>query len=279
MNVALTDTFEVIFALLGALHPTWILVVLSLLTALLMLVIFRFSSNQKGLRAAKGRVMGQLLAIRLFPDDPWVTLRALGGALRDNVIYLRYNLTPLLVMIVPMILILIQLDLRYGRVPLRPGEAATVGVVMAPEALSSLPRVNVRPPEGLEIETPPLTISTLNEIDWRIRARKEGVYTLDFETGGKTFSKEVVVAEGDSHGEDDPLLCISSQRTGEGFIDAALYPAEARLPADLGVAHVFVDYGPRSFRILGFRMHWIVAYFVLSLGFAFLLRKPMGVEV
>jgi len=278
MNAALTKSFDTIFAWMESFHPTWILVVLSVVTAILMLVIFRFSSNQKGLRAAKGRVMGQLLAIRLFPDDPWVTIRALGGALRDNVVYLRYNLVPLLVMIIPMILILIQLDLRYGRVPLRPGEAATVGVVFQPEGSASLPQVSVRAPDGLEVETPALAIPTLHEVDWRIRARKEGIYTLNFETGGKEFSKEVVVAEGEAVGEDDPLHRVSSQRK-RGFLDATLHPAEARLPADLGVARVFVDYPPRSFRILGVRMHWIVAYFVLSLAFAFLLRKRMGVEV
>jgi len=276
-----TEIFEAILTPLAAWHPTWTLVVLSAVTAILMLIIFRFSSNQQGLRKAKARGMGQLLAIRLFPDDPWVTLRALRGALGDNLVYLRYNLMPLVVMIVPMILILVQLDLRFSHVPLRPGEAATVGVVLEPETAASagLSQVKVRAPDGLEVETPALAIPTLQEVNWRIRARKEGVYTLTFETRGKEFSKEVVVAEGDAHGEDDPLLCISSQRTGTGFIDAALHPAEERLPADLGIARVFVDYPPRSFRILGLRMHWIVAYFVLSIAFAFLLRKPLGVEV
>jgi len=279
MNGALTAIFSTLLDPLAVLDPALVLSLVALATALLMLLVFRLTSNQEGIRRAKARVIGQLLAIRLFPDDPWVTLRSLGGALRDNLVYLRHSLVPFLVLLAPLVLLLVQLDLRFSRLPLRPGESTTVGVVLAEPASAAPPDLRLEAPAGLAVETPALWIPSLREVNWRVRAEKPGAYELRFANGARSFSKDLVVAaEGSTHCR-APLVKLSTERTGGGFLAEVFHPAEPRLAADLEVASAYVDYPPREFKLLGFRMHWLVAYFVLSLAIAFLLKRPLGVEV
>ncbi len=271
MNAALNAVFEALFSPFRAAGPGVAMGAASLVTGALLLITFRLTSNQEGLRRAKARVIGQLLAIRLFSDDPWTTARCLGGALKCNLAYLRHSLLPLVVMAAPMALVLIQLDLRFGRQPLRPGDATVVGVTLEPEAFEHSRSVTIQAPAGLAVETPPLRIPALNEIDWRIRAVQQGEHDLRLEVGGRLLVKRVVVGEG--------LRCVSPVRTGGGFLESLLHPAEPPLPGDLGVAAVTVTYPERPFQILGWRMHWLLAYFVISMALAFALKRPFGVEV
>ena len=118
MNDLLSSLCDLVMHPLAATGPAVSLAILSLVTGVIMLFIFRMVSNQRGIRRAKGRVVSQLLVIRLFRDDPWMTLRGLGGALRENLGYLKHALLPIAVMIVPVGLILIHLDPWYARTPL-----------------------------------------------------------------------------------------------------------------------------------------------------------------
>jgi hypothetical protein len=52
-----------------------------------------------------------------------------------------------------------------------------------------------------------------------------------------------------------------------------LYPAERPLP-DGAVESIAVTYPPRAVGVLGFRMHWMVVFFALSVMFAMALRGP-----
>jgi len=262
-----------IFGGLGSVHPTLALVLVSLATAVFMLFVFRLVSDQDGIRRAKAGVLGQLLAIRLFPDDPWVTVRALGGALRANLWYLRRSLLPLFVMIVPLVLVIVELDLWFGRIPLLPGSSTRVAIVFANGDPGNTPEVALEAPAGLIVETPPLRIPSLHEVDWRVRAVSEGEYELQFRAGKNVASKRLISGSGVQ------LRRVSPVRVRGGMIQAAINPGESPLDPSAGVESVSIDYPPRFFRILGLELHWIVAYFILSLGFAFVLKKPFGVEV
>lgn len=257
---------------LAPMGSTLLMILVSLATALLMLLVFRLTTDQEGLRRAKARVVGQVLAIRVFPDDPWVTLRALGGALWANLAYLRHSLLPLLVMLVPLVLLLLEMDLWFSRRPLEPGESTTLAVMLA-EGHTADSAIQLHPPEGLRVETPALYIPTLGELNWRIRPVEEGTHTLVFDRDGTVFKKRVVCSEKDN------LRRICATRTGGGLPAALLNPGEPALDAATGVASVTLDYPSRSFEVIGIEMHWILAYILFSLILAFILKRPLGVEV
>jgi len=272
MNRILTAIFDAVFSLLHSVTPWIALAGFALITGVVMLMIFRLVSNQAGIRAAKARVISELLVIRLFKDDPWMTVRGLGGVLRANLGYLRYSTLPIAVMIIPVALILIHLEPWFGRVPLTPGAAVRVAVVFDGLRRRPLPAVNLRPSSdgAYRGETPPLRIPSFREIDWRVRIVNEGVTELRFALGDRTFTKEVVAGSG--------LLRVTPTRSGGGLVAKLLHPGEASLDPALGIRAVEVDYPPRAFAMLGVSMPWWLAFFILALVFAFLLKKPLGVE-
>ena len=247
------------------------LALIALVTSVGMLIIFRFTSNQRGIARAKAQVVSQVMAIRLFKDDPWITVKCLGRALHANLGYLRHSLVPIAVMILPVALLLIHLDSWFTGRPFRVDEKTCVSVRFRPSSAGTLPSISLLPARdaGFLSETPPLRIPSLREINWRIRLLTEGFHSLDFEMNSRSFSKQLVVGDG--------VQRITSSRPGSGFPGALLYPGETPLPEDLGIEAITVDYPPRPCSLLGVSMAWWMAFFLMTLVFAFLLKKPMGV--
>ena len=267
-----TTLFDLVLAPFRHVDPAISLAILSLVTGVVMLLVFKVVSNQRAIRLSKARVVSHLLAIRLFKDDPWMTVRGLGGALLANLGYLRHALFPIVVMIVPVVFLLIHLEPFYAYRPLAPGETTRVSVFLAGQAGTPLPPVSMQETTDgtYRSETPPLRIPSLREVDWRVRVDRPGVHALGFDVNGHAFTKDVVVGGG--------LERITAVRPGAGFLNAMLHPGEARLDTGLGVVDVRVDYPERRIDLFGVSMAWWLAFFVLTLVFAFLLKKPLRVE-
>ena len=121
-NSIVAKIFEVLFLPFRSLSPWWGMLVVSLLTGLGMLLIFKYTSNQAGIRRTKDRIKAHLLEMRLYQDSLRNSFKAQGGILKANLKYMSHSLKPLLVMFVPVILILIQLNFWFAYRPLKPGE-------------------------------------------------------------------------------------------------------------------------------------------------------------
>src|SRR5712692_10137961 len=113
------------------LHPLIPLAVFSFFTGVMMLVAYRFTSNQAAIRRAKDKMQAHVLAVRLFQDQLGVVLRSYGRILGATLGYLRLSLVPLLVMFMPLALLLVQLDARFAYRPLRAGEQVLLRVQVA----------------------------------------------------------------------------------------------------------------------------------------------------
>ena len=165
--------FDVVCAPFKHLHPLWGLLALSVVTGVIMLLIFRLTSNQKGIQKVKNRIKAHFFEIRLFNDDLGLMLEAQKNILKANFTYMKYSLKPMLFLIVPVVLIMIQLSVRFDRHALNVGESAIVKLAFKDSA-SFEENVMLKVPEGVEIETPPLRMLEEKEIDWRIKAERRG---------------------------------------------------------------------------------------------------------
>src|SRR6266567_8972942 len=120
---------------LGVNIPAAIVVGISLVIGLVMVVAFRYTSDQKAIHAAKDRLKAHLLALRLFQDQIHVVLRSYGRIVLATGHYLRLAFKPLLFVIVPMTFLLVQLDRYLESVPLEAGHSFLVKARMDnPEA-------------------------------------------------------------------------------------------------------------------------------------------------
>ncbi|MGD0782977.1 MAG: hypothetical protein ABSA30_08990 [Candidatus Aminicenantales bacterium] len=265
--------FGVFFLPFRALGPWAAMAAVSLLTGLLMLFIFKKTSNQAGILRTKNLIKAHLLEIRLFKSDFGQTMRSQGRILLANGRYLGYAVKPMLVMLVPILLLLLQLDAWYGARSLRPGETAIVKVRLDGAAGPLRTPLSIEAPAGLTVETPALRIEEEKEIDWRIRADTAGIHELTFALDGGTFTKTVAVGQLPLKAKIVPL------RVRNGGWDALNHPCEALLPSGLPVVSVEVEYPPARLNLFGWRMHWLVAYFLLSMVFGFGLKGVFKVEI
>jgi hypothetical protein len=271
-NALFGRVFVFLFLPFRTLNPWWGLGLVSLLTGLLMLLIYKLTSNQPGIRKVKDKIKAHLFELRLFQDNLGVTLRAQGQILRANLRYLALNLKPLLVMIVPLILILAQLNLWFGCDPLRAGEPAILKLKLGAGASLLETDFALEAPPQILVETSPLRLEEAGEVDWRFRAAAEGVFTLTLRAGDGDYQKSVVVG-GRS------LARVSAVRVKSGLIGETLYPGEKPLPDRAQVRSIEVVYPAKRLNLFGLRVHWLVAYLGLSIIFGFALKKPFKVEI
>jgi len=128
MNAALTAFFDFLLTPFNSLDPFWTLMILSLLAGVLMLLIFRSTSNQAKIKEVKDKMKAHLLEISLFKDSPAIILSAQKNLLLYNAQYMKYALKPMLYMILPISMMLIHLDGWFGYRPLKVGESAIFSV-------------------------------------------------------------------------------------------------------------------------------------------------------
>lgn len=261
--------FEFSFRLMSSLPPIIVLSVFSLITAVLSLLIVRWTSNQQAIRRVKDRIGARVLEVRLFSDQPSVVLRAYFNLLGDTVLYLRYALVPLLILFAPFLLLYGQLEARFAKTPVEPGEDFLVTANF--QAADSLLHTKLSlPPEILETD-PPVRVPRLGEIDWKLQGRRAGAYDIHVDLQGQQFSKRVVIGTG--------LAEIVAERVHGGFWRQIVSPGELPLGAGSAVSQIRIEYPPRFFAVGGWQIGWIVPYVFFTLAAALLLKGALGVEI
>jgi hypothetical protein len=185
---------------------------------------------------------------------------------------MRLSLVPMLWVIVPIVLLMIQLQFHYGYLPLQPGEEAIVRAELAGgEASIQDAELTLSASAGLEIATPLLLLPAEREADWRIDALADGSHELLVEADGLQLAKRVAVGK---HGG-----AISPRRPSAGLLDQLLYPAEPPVPGNGPVTAIEIAYPTATVSLLGWDMHWMIVFFILTIVFAFALQKPLRVTI
>src|SRR5256712_10291863 len=186
--------YTVLLGVAGVDLPAALVILLSVLIGLLMVVVFRYTSDQKAIRLAKDQLKAHWLAVRLFQDQLPVVLSSYGRILRCTGRYLRLAFKPLLFLILPLTFLIVKLDRYLGWAPLPPGQAFLVKVrTISPEALNE---GWLLLPSEMKTTAPAVHVPARNEVVWRLVAEKNGEYNGITGVGGQTLSKAVVVSSG-----------------------------------------------------------------------------------
>jgi uncharacterized membrane protein (DUF106 family) len=274
LNSLLRPAFAAMLMPFAVLPPIVGLTVLSLLTAILMLVIFRLTSNQDRLAEVKDAIHACLFEIRLFNDDLRAIFRAQNEILRHNLSYLRLSLVPMVWILPPVVLIIAHLNPYYAYEGFDIGSSFVLTARLDPAAEASTPvspAIELQAPDGIRIETPPVWVAAEDEMSWRLVADRAGAFDLTIVVDSTRVAKSVWVAKGQA--PRSPL------KVRNGFMDQLLYPVEELLPEESPVHAITVNYPEGEIEVFGFEMHWLVVFFVLSIVFAFALKKPLGVTI
>jgi hypothetical protein len=272
LNTVLTFLFGLAYVPLKWLGPFWSLVGISWLAGIFLVWVFGKVSNQDAIRRTRDRLSGELIGLRLFKDDLRVFFGIQFQVLLWTFRYLRHSLVPMLILMVPAILILIQLNYHYGLRPLRVGEQAVVKVKLRDAALLARGGdFTLTAPGNLKIETDGVRIPELKEICWRVRGVSPGRFEVTVTDGQEKVSKQAAVG-GRMEG-------VSSLRTGEDWLTSLLYPGEAPIPQPSAIASIEIRYPELDITFLGMQMNWLILFLVLSLGLGYAFKGMLGVHI
>src|ERR1700690_2789684 len=132
--------------------PLLLVLAIPIVIGLLMVVVFRYTSDQKAIGRAKDRLKAHLLAVRLFQDQMPVVMRAYGRILRGTGSYLRLTFTPFLIAILPITFLIVQLDRYFGWMPLQAAQTFLVEAQVQDPAVMN--EASVQLPPGLSSSAP-----------------------------------------------------------------------------------------------------------------------------
>ena len=269
---SLHKAFDVFFIPFGNMDPFWGMLTISAVTGVLMLFVYKYTSNQKAIAQVKDLIKAHLMEAWIYREDVAMMLRAQALVLRANTRYIYLNLKPLMVMIVPVLIILVHLNFRYGMKPLAPGDEVIIKSVRQTAVAADEMDEKLIVPEGVTVQTEGVRIEERGEVSWRVKAMKEGSFPIKITAGDKDYEMTLSAVDFGKR--------ITSRR-GSSFSDAFFYPGEPAMPSDGALKKIEIGYSTLSPAIPGtkWRPHWLIQYFILSLVFGLALKGPLKVEI
>ena len=251
----------------SAFDPLWGLLLVSAVSGVVLLKIYGLVSNQKAIRKVKSDIGGALLEVVLYRHDVRTILGAQFSLFKLASKYFLLAVPPIVVLMIPCILLLAQLNLRFGYRPVSAGEPLIVSAVAAnDEALQNLKFV---PQAGVSV-TPPVRIPATREAFWRLTpAEGEGPWHMRVEQQSKGFDFVL-----------NPGSGMTESFWSVKWWNWLLYPGSDRINGEgAALKELAISYPASSYRILGMEMNWIVVFFLVSLLSGLVASRYMGVEI
>jgi hypothetical protein len=254
-----------------ALLPGWLsATIVSVVTGILLLAVFKYTSNQRAIKRVRDDIDANMLALKLFKDSTAVSLRAQGRLLAGAGRLFVLAIVPMLVMIVPVALLLGQLSLWYQARPLQVGEETVLTLKLGGNSGSPLPAVTLQPSDAVEVAAGPVHIPSQRELCWRLVARRAGEHRLRLQVGDQSHDKDLAIGEG--------FLRVSPLRPGWDWMAMLENPWEPPFRPGSAVQSIELVYPDRSSWTSGTNW-WIGYWFVVSFIAAFAFRDALGVHV
>lgn len=270
VNVPMNALGEFLLAPVAVL-PGWLSnTLIAAVVGVVLLIIFKYTSNQRAIGRVRDDIKANMLALKLFKDSISVTLQSQGRIFKAALLLLFYAIKPMAVMIVPVSLILAQMGLWYQARPLLPGEETIITMKLRDDPKVPLTAPIIASISGAEVTEGPSRIFTKSEICWNIRANKNGYHHIIFQVGQRKVEKELTIGDG--------FMRVSAKRPGWHWADILLHPAEKPFGPDSVVQSISVNYPDRISRTSGTDW-WLIYFFVASLFFALIFKPFLKVRI
>ncbi len=267
---AVANAFGQCLAPIGWLPEGLSLTLVAVVTGIATLKMFKYTSNQRAIARVRREIRANLLAIKLFKENLPVTLAAQRKLLVAALRLLGLAVVPMAVMTVPMVFLLAQLAQWYQWAPIPVGGDTVITLRLAGEIRPSRPVVKLLPHDAIEDLSGPVSIASLQQVCWNVRAHQPGYHSLQFEAEGERYEKQIAIGDG--------VMRVSPQRPSRDWYEALLYPWEKPFDAQSRVQAISIEYPERDSWIAG-TDSWIAYWFIVSLVAGFAFRGVFGVHL
>ena len=273
LHLLLADLLETILSPLAAWSPLGALILISAVFGVLVALVFRWTSNQQKLSRIANQCRAQVLAIKLFKDDPKSIFRAFGNLLKYSAQRIWCLVPSMMVILLPSILLLVHLAVWYEHRPLSPGETAIVELQLADKAWNARQEFTPELSTQLSLETVPLRDLKNKSVLWRVRVDEVGPSSIQWNINSQVVKKTVALSD-----EPDVLLPVSVRRAGTGWMDRLLHPVEEAFDSASPVRGISIQHSNRSTPLFGWNIPWWLTVLLVSILAAFLAGPILKVQ-
>lgn len=253
------------------------LAVLSLFSAVGMLMVFKRFSNQAKIKAVRGKILGYFLEIGIYRDQFARVISSQGRILKHTLIYLRYMGPPFLIMLIPVLTLCMLIESRLGYLPLKVDNNFIVHAALDANTASStappVSQVRCETSAGIVLETPPLRLAAEGEVFWRARLTQTGPQFIALTIGSNEDTVRKRIVTGGKPARFSPL------KSKENTWNYVLQPAETPIAPDSHFKFLSVNYNPAAYPLLWWEVSPVVYFFILTMVFGFILKPFMKVNL
>ena len=285
VNRAMTTLFDVILAPFELLGTELALILVSGLTGIFCLILFKYISWQGGIKGVKDKIKGHIIAIRIYQDDLVVVIKSAAKVFGRTFAYLGLNVAPIVPLLVPFVLVLSQFVVRYAYdpIPLTPagevssmlsGSGTMVYVELKREHAARAGDLEIEFPEGIETITPVIRSAADGKAFVEIVALEPVVGTITLRLDGEVVGTKELVAGS------EPARLMQPRRVSS-FWSSWILPAEDTFDAASPLASVEFSYPDRSFAysLPGGELGVVAIFFIASMLFGVLILKPLNIQI
>ncbi|MDD5759460.1 MAG: hypothetical protein PHI06_10295 [Desulfobulbaceae bacterium] len=260
------------------LDPVPQLVLLSLVSTLLLLFIFKKVSNQESIKLHKNKIFGNFLEIAIYRDQFRRSLICQGKVMKHNLLYLKAIGTPLMIIMFPMILVCLQLEYRLGYQVLKPGTAFIIEAQVAqpPSAPPSdiLDTVTISTSESVALESPAMRIPNSGQIFWQARiitADTTNAISLSLPGSPEPVVKNLAV--------DNQTGRFTPESRKMSSLWDIIVSGEDPIPPESAINSIRITYAPAEYRFFQWTFSPIIYFFILTLLFGLAVKPFMKVNI
>ncbi|MBI4145251.1 DUF106 domain-containing protein [Candidatus Woesearchaeota archaeon] len=233
------------------LSPFLGVLILSFILSLLIVLIYKFTTNQDLMRSLKTEIKDLQKQMKELKHDPGRMMEVNKKAMEANMKYMSHSFKPMLFTFLPVILIFGWMNTHLAFEPIMPGQEFTMTVLFEKGASGN---ITINTPDGIILTGDASRTITDGNAIFTLKAAQGGLYAVNFDFAGKQYLKEVEITSERRYLE--PLLSVN----------------------DDDIKTITTDHAKtRVIRIGGFGLTWLWSYIIFSIAFSIGLRKLMKV--
>lgn len=284
ITLILNCIFDLFLFPLSAFPDYVSIAVLSLLSAIMLLFVFKGVTNQRAIRRQRDCIAGHILQILIYNDRLGNILSSIFAALKHNLYYLLHVLPALLVAIVPLFFITMQVNNRFGYEELDVGDRFIVQVRLKEECPEGFGEPELGCSKGLKLELGPLRIPSKRSFYWRflvlpISFDAAECSSLAIEMDGVKGEEEGIKRHVARENGRSPSGRFAPYKVHPSSSSALLHHAEGFLVKGTRLESIRISYSRAAYSLFFWQVDAILLFLLLTIAIGFLLKGFVKVEI